>query len=108
MVLFNPDLEYKGATGIRERDRRQGFLDSFKPAYIFRSLVRQAHHPYDRQKGGMPLSHTILILDATGRVTIHHASACSVQVSLSRPSLIPRELGALTFRYEENMYRIFR
>jgi hypothetical protein len=41
-------------------------------------------------------------------VTIRHAFACSVQVSLSRPSLIPRELGALTFRYEESMYRIFR
>ena len=42
MVLFNPDLELKGATlGIRERDRRQGFLDSFKSAFAYLVLVSQ-------------------------------------------------------------------
>lgn len=41
VVLFNPDLELKGTIGIRERDRRQGFLDSFKSAYIFLCLVSQ-------------------------------------------------------------------
>lgn len=40
-ILFNPDLEMKGSpVGIRERDRRQAVLDSFKSAYIYLSLVR--------------------------------------------------------------------
>jgi len=44
-ILFNPDLEMRGSpTGIRERDRRQRFLDSFKSAYIYLCLVRARVH----------------------------------------------------------------
>lgn len=67
-ILFNPDLEMKGSpTGIRERDRRQRFLDSFASAYVYLSLC-----------------------------------------TLSRPALIPRELGALHFRFEEGRFRLLR
>lgn len=67
-ILFNPDLEMKGSpTGIRERDRRQGFLDGFKSAYTYLCLC-----------------------------------------TLSRPSLVPRELGALHFQYERGQYRLLR
>lgn len=41
MVLFNPDFGLKGTLGIIERDKRQAFTDSFSPAYIFISLVRE-------------------------------------------------------------------
>lgn len=46
-VLMNPDLEMKGSpVGIRERDRRQAVLDSFKSAYIYLCLVRApTFHP---------------------------------------------------------------
>lgn len=43
IILFNPDLESKGAVGIRERDRRQAFMDSFKPAYIYLCLVSHSY-----------------------------------------------------------------
>ena len=31
-----------------------------------------------------------------------------LQATLSRPALVPRELGALHFRYEEGLYRLLR
>ena len=46
IILFNPDLEAKGEVGIRERDRRQAFMDSFKPAYIYLCLVSQSVPPF--------------------------------------------------------------
>jgi hypothetical protein len=40
IVLLNPNLGMSGASlGIRERDRRQAFLDSFESAYTFRVLA---------------------------------------------------------------------
>lgn len=67
-VLFNPNLEPGGAgLGIRERDRRQSFLDSFRSAYIYLCLA-----------------------------------------SLSRPALVPRELGSLHYQYETDRYRLLR
>lgn len=67
-ILFNPNLEPSGAgLGIRERDRRQQFLDSFKSAYIYLCLA-----------------------------------------SLSRPQLVPRELGTLHYQFEKNNYRLLR
>ncbi|KAM3574174.1 hypothetical protein VYU27_003893 [Nannochloropsis oceanica] len=67
-ILFNPNLEPSGAgLGIRERDRRQQFLDSFKSAYIYLCLA-----------------------------------------SLSRPALIPRELGTFHYQFEQNNYRLLR
>lgn len=40
LILFNPDLELFGTLGIRERDRRHNFVDSFQPAFTFICLVR--------------------------------------------------------------------
>jgi len=39
VVVFNPDLDLQGTLGIRERDRRRAFVESFKAAYTFICLV---------------------------------------------------------------------
>lgn len=95
-ILFNPDLEMKGSpVGIRERDRRQAVLDSFKSAYIYLSLVRavQNHVSQSPPTNQPPPPPT---------PTQHQ------QATLSRPALIPRELGALHFQYEVGQFRLLR
>lgn len=101
-VLFNPDLEMKGSpTGIRERDRRQGFLDSFKSAYIYLCLV-SCSSVLRFSSMARPRTRSSFTRTTTTR-TYPHA-----QATLSRPSLVPRELGALHFQYEQGRYRLLR
>ncbi|CAM9109817.1 unnamed protein product, partial [Phaeothamnion confervicola] len=38
VLLFNPDLGEKVALGIRERDRRNSFLGTFRQVFYFRNL----------------------------------------------------------------------
>jgi hypothetical protein len=103
-ILFNPDLEMKGSpVGIRERDRRQAVLDGFKSAYIYLCLVGRGWRGSvffcfsiikPRRRNDRPRS-----VDASiSALAKYKCKLTNKQATLSRPSLIPRELGALHFQ----------